>query len=119
MSGGSGAATRGRPGATYLFGGRDERTNVAVVRAIGAALDALRPQHAPHARIAYVVDRPGHDHRYAIDPTSAERGLGWNATMPFESGITETVGWYLANREWAAAIREQRYRGERLGGPAA
>lgn len=109
------AARNGKAGETYLFGGRAERTNLDVVRTICAALDELQPSGVPHERINYVADRPGHDHRYAIDPSSAERGLGWKQTRTFESGIRETVRWYLENNAWVDAVQAGRYRGERLG----
>jgi dTDP-glucose 4,6-dehydratase len=109
------AATRGVPGETYLFGGRAERTNLDVVKTICRVLDELRPSEPPHERIEFVRDRPGHDHRYAIDPSDAERSLGWSPRHGFELGIRETVEWYLTNRAWADGIRQQRYTGERLG----
>lgn len=65
--------------------------------------------------ITFVSDRPGHDRRYAIDPSKAERELGWQATETFESGLAKTVDWYLANDWWWRPIREQRYAGQRLG----
>ncbi len=113
------AVARGVPGATYLFGARSERTNLDVVRAICAALDALRPGAAPHERIEFVTDRPGHDVRYAIDPSFAEQQLGWTAQHRFDEGIADTVGWYLATRDWADSIRDHRYCGHRLGAAAA
>ncbi len=112
------AVERGVPGATYLFGGRSERTNLDVVRAICAALDVLRPESAPHERIEFVTDRPGHDLRYAIDPSIAEHRLGWKAERRFEDGIADTVRWYLDHRDWADRIRDHRYRGQRLGAAA-
>jgi dTDP-glucose 4,6-dehydratase len=65
--------------------------------------------------IEFVPDRPGHDLRYAIDPTKIETELGWRAEQSFESGIATTVGWYLDNEWWWRPLREGRYRGERLG----
>jgi dTDP-glucose 4,6-dehydratase len=109
------AATRGEAGQTYLFGGRSERTNLEVVRALCAALDELHPEGAPHERLEFVSDRPGHDRRYAIDPTHAEESLGWRAEHSFDAGIRRTVRWYLDHREWAHRVKESRYRGERLG----
>ena len=108
------ALERGRPGQSYLFGGRSERTNLEVVKAICALLDEHTP--APHASlITFVADRPGHDFRYAINPSKAERELGWQANIPFEAGLRQTVQWYLANRDWWEAILSGAYRLERLG----
>ncbi|AWN36109.1 dTDP-glucose 4,6-dehydratase [Methylobacterium radiodurans] len=107
---------RGRIGETYLLGGRAVRNNLAVVEALCAACDRLRPDGAPHARlITFVTDRPGHDRRYAIDCTKAEAELGWRPTKVFEAALEETIGWYLANEAWWRPIREGRYTGERLG----
>ena len=107
---------RGRIGETYLLGGRAVRNNLAVVEALCAAFDRLRPEAAPHARlITFVTDRPGHDRRYAIDPGKAEAELGWRPTKVFEEALEETIRWYLANEAWWRPIREGRYTGERLG----
>ena len=95
------AALTGAPGATYLFGGGAERTNLDVVRTLCALLDDRRPDLAPHEElIAFVTDRPGHDHRYAIDAASAQEGLGWAPARTFEEGLAETVDWYLGNADW-------------------
>jgi dTDP-glucose 4,6-dehydratase len=113
------AALAGRPGATYLFGGGAERTNLEVVRALCRTLDELRPAGAPHDRaIAFVADRPGHDQRYAIDASSAREGLGWRPGRTFEDGLAETVGWYLAHDAWSARRIGTAGLGRR-GGPAA
>jgi len=97
-------APSGTPGTTYLFGGNAERTNLHVVQTVCRLLDERRPNAAPHERlITYVTDRPGHDHRYAIDASSARDGLGWAPSRTFEVGLAETVDWYLANPEWCAA----------------
>ena len=75
-----------------------------------------RPRRQPRATSSNSSsDRPGHDRRYAIDPAKIERELGWRATESFESGIEKTVDWFLANEAWWRPIREDRYRGERLG----
>jgi dTDP-glucose 4,6-dehydratase len=115
------ALFRGVPGATYCLGPRQERTNLEVVRAICATLDRLRPDpEGPRERlITYVRDRPGHDFRYAMDPSGAEAALGWRAKHDFESGLEQTIAWYLANEAWWRPIREKRYSGQRLGGVAA
>lgn len=95
------AALYGQPGATYLFGGEAERTNLEVVETLCALLDEARPEDAPHRdRIQFVADRPGHDHRYAIDPQSAMNGLGWAPRHRFEDGLAQTLAWYLAHSPW-------------------
>ncbi len=107
---------RGKPGESYNIGGRAERRNLEVVHAICDFVDELSPR--PGSRrdlITYVVDRPGHDLRYAIDASKIERELGWKPARSFESGLRETVQWYLANAPWWTAIRSGAYRGERLG----
>jgi dTDP-glucose 4,6-dehydratase len=107
---------RGRLGETYLLGGRSVRNNLAVVKALCAAFDQLKPENGPHERlISFVADRPGHDRRYAIDPSKAEAEVGWRPTKVFEEALTETVRWYLDNKAWWRPIREGRYSGERLG----
>lgn len=108
----------GRPGETYNVAGRDERPNLAVVRAICAALDAelaepARPSCA--ALIASVPDRPGHDRRYAIDDARLRGELGWAPRRALEEGLRETVRWYLDHRAWWEEIRARRYDGRRLG----
>ena len=122
------AFARGVPGETYCIGGHGERTNLDVVRAICAAVDELVPDPAgPRERlVTYVQDRPGHDHRYAIDAAKAERALGWRPRRTFETGLRETVRWYLENRMWWERVRSGAYRedgagyaGERLGVAAA
>jgi dTDP-glucose 4,6-dehydratase len=107
----------GRVGESYNVGARSERTNLQVVEAICDVLDRRKPKRAGRHRdlIQFVSDRPGHDRRYAIDPAKIERELGWRATESFESGIEKTVDWFLANEAWWRPIREDRYRGERLG----
>jgi dTDP-glucose 4,6-dehydratase len=108
---------RGRPGETYAIGARQPRSNLQVVQAICAALDARLPDPAgPRTRlISFVADRPGHDFRYEIDPSRAEAALGWRATHDFESGLARTVEWFLAHRPWWEGVRAKRYGGQRLG----
>jgi dTDP-glucose 4,6-dehydratase len=111
-------ATKGRIGESYNVGGRAERTNLEVVETICDRLDARRPLPGGGARrslIEFVRDRPGHDRRYAIDPSKIERELGWRASESFESGIERTIDWYLANDWWWRPIREGKYAGARLG----
>lgn len=110
--------TKGVPGESYTVGGRNERTNLQVVHAICDALDEMRPRadgKSHRAAIAFVTDRPGHDFRYAIDPTKIEREIGWRASETFESGIVKTVSWYLDNEAWWGPLRAGAYAGERLG----
>ncbi|MGF1549987.1 MAG: dTDP-glucose 4,6-dehydratase [Sphingomonadaceae bacterium] len=110
--------TRGRVGESYNVGGREERTNLQVVEAICDALDERRPLQDGESRralITFVEDRPGHDRRYAIDPSKIERELGWRAEESFASGLAKTIDWYLDNEWWWRPIRERDYAGERLG----
>ncbi|WP_031550125.1 dTDP-glucose 4,6-dehydratase [Parvularcula oceani] len=105
------------PGSTYNVGGRAERRNIDVVRAICEAVDASGAGAAKRSEdlITYVTDRPGHDARYAVDCSKIERELGWTPSVAFEEGLEKTVRWYLDNRDWWEAIRSGAYRGERLG----
>lgn len=110
--------TEGRIGESYNIGGRAERTNLEVVETICALLDARRPRAGGRSYldlITYVTDRPGHDRRYAIDPTKSEQELGWTPLETFETGLARTVDWYLANGWWWRPIREQRFDGTRQG----
>ncbi len=88
---------RGRLGETYLIGARSERRNLDVVHAICDALDELRPRRGGSYRqlIRFVADRPGHDFRYAIDPSKIERELGWRAEVGFDAGLRRTIAWTL------------------------
>jgi dTDP-glucose 4,6-dehydratase len=111
-------ATNGRIGESYNVGGRAERTNLEVVETICDILDAKRPLQDGRARrdlITFVKDRPGHDRRYAIDPSKVERELGWLQQESFENGLSMSIDWYLANEWWWRPIREGRYSGARLG----
>ena len=108
----------GAPGESYNIGGRCERSNLQVVRGICDLLDARRPRAdgRPYAdQIEFVVDRPGHDLRYAMDAAKIERELGWRPLETFETGLAKTVDWYLENQSWWGPIRERAYAGERLG----
>ncbi|MBX9710868.1 MAG: dTDP-glucose 4,6-dehydratase [Xanthobacteraceae bacterium] len=108
--------TAGRPGETYNIGGRNERSNIDVVRDICSLMDRLRPASTSyHDLITFVADRPGHDMRYAIDATKCETELGWFAQETFETGIEKTVHWYLDNPDWWEPLRRRVYKGERLG----
>ena len=109
-------AARGRLGEKYNVGGRNERRNIDVVRTICALMDELSPKPGSHADlITFVTDRPGHDARYAIDATKLETELGWKARENFDSGIKNTVRWYLENEWWWRPLRDGVYSGERLG----
>ena len=108
-------AERGRPGETYNVGGRNERRNIDVVRRICEIIDRLAPADRPRDElIEFVVDRPGHDARYAIDASKLENELGWRAQEDFDSGIEKTVSWYLDNEWWWQPLRAG-YDRERLG----
>ena len=109
---------RGADGETYNVGGHNERTNLQVVQTICETLDELRPRPGggKYAElITYVADRPGHDLRYAIDPSKLMSELGWRPEETFETGIRKTVQWYLDNEWWWKPIHEKRYSGQRLG----
>jgi dTDP-glucose 4,6-dehydratase len=110
--------TDGRAGETYLIGGRSERTNLEVVRTICGLLDERRPRPGGgryEDLIEFVADRPGHDRRYAIDPSKAERELGWAPQESFETSMGKTIDWYLAREDWWRPLRDTKYAGERLG----
>ena len=109
---------RGKIGETYCVGGHNEKTNLSVVQTVCDLVDQMAPRADKTGRrdlITYVADRPGHDHRYAIDAGKIKRELGWAPKETFESGIRKTVAWYLENREWCRKIQEGRYDRERLG----
>lgn len=93
----------GRIGEIYNIGGHNERTNLEVVSTV------LKKLGKPESLIRFVKDRPGHDRRYAIDPTKIKNELGWYPETDFESGIEKTVRWYLENREWWEKIKSGEY----------
>ena len=102
----------GRLGETYNIGGWNEKTNLDVVNTVCAILDELKPNPGiTHysCLITYVKDRPGHDHRYAIDAHKIERELGWKPMETFETGIRKTVAWYLDNMGWVENIVSGEY----------
>ena len=107
----------GAPGETYCVGGNNEWTNIDIVRLVCRTLDSHQPDpHGNYERlITFVPDRPGHDLRYAINASRIARELGWNPIETFESGISKTVQWYLANMDWLSDIRGKQYHGQRLG----
>ena len=109
---------QGVVGETYNVGGNAERTNIDVVRAICYLLDARHPLPGgkPHDNlITFVKDRPGHDRRYAIDASKLQRELSWQPAQTFETGIAQTVDWYLSNQTWVQRVLDGSYRMERLG----
>ncbi|GAN80832.1 dTDP-glucose 4,6-dehydratase [Acidocella aminolytica] len=112
--------TQGVPGETYCIGARQPQKNIDVVKAICSILDRKLPSEngARERLITYVTDRPGHDHRYEIDPSSAETALDWTAAHDFERGLAVTIGWYLDHRPWWEGIRSKKYSGQRLGAGA-
>jgi dTDP-glucose 4,6-dehydratase len=108
----------GEPGESYIIGGRAERKNIEVVTRICETLDRIRPRadgQSYKEQISYVSDRPGHDHRYAIDPGKIERQLGWKAQESFDSGIERTIRWYLDNESWWRPLVEEKGAVERVG----
>jgi dTDP-glucose 4,6-dehydratase len=112
------ALEQGRPGATYLMGGHGEQRNLDVVERLCDLVDEMAAPLASGPRrglIRFVQDRPGHDMRYAIDPSTSERELGWRPRHDFDSGMRSTIRWYLENRSWWERVRSGAYRGERLG----
>ena len=107
-------------GETYNIGGHNEKTNLEVVHAICDLLEELHPDKPAGVNqyrdlIEHVKDRPGHDHRYAIDATKIQRELGWTPQETFESGLRKTVQWYLDNPEWWQSVLSGDYQLARLG----
>ena len=107
---------KGTLGRTYNIGGENEVKNIDLVKIICSLLDELRPAAKPYAdQITYVTDRPGHDMRYAIDPTRIRTELGWRPSVTLEQGLRKTVEWYLDNESWWKALQARDGVGERLG----
>lgn len=102
----------GRPGETYNVGGWNEKENIEIVQTICDLVDEIVPRKegSRRALITYVKDRPGHDRRYAMDARKIERELGWKPKATFESGIRQTVRWYLDNEEWVRDVTSGSYR---------
>ncbi len=98
--------TQGRIGETYNIGGHNERANHPMVERICDLIDEMAPQLGGGSRklIRFVKDRPGHDRRYAIDASKIERELGWRPAHTFETGLRETVRWYLDHQDWVQAV---------------
>jgi dTDP-glucose 4,6-dehydratase len=107
---------KGELGRSYNIGGENEARNIDLVRTICAHMDELRPRNFPHEQlITFVTDRPGHDRRYAIDPTRIRTELGWRPSVTVEEGLRRTVEWYLANENWWRPLLDRQGVGQRLG----
>ncbi len=107
---------KGKNHRSYNIGGENEARNIDLVRSICRILDDLRPANHPYAdQISFVTDRPGHDARYAIDPTRIRNELGWRPSVTLEEGLERTVRWYLDNEGWWRALQDRKGVGERLG----
>ena len=108
--------TKGTLGRSYNIGGENEVSNLELVKMICARLDGRHPSGAPHADlITFVADRPGHDLRYAIDPSRIRTELGWQPSVTVEEGLARTVDWYLENEDWWRALQNRQGFGQRLG----
>ena len=106
----------GQSGRSYNIGGENEATNLELVQKICAILDEKRPGNRPYAdQITYVTDRPGHDQRYAIDPTRIREELGWRPSVTLDQGLERTIDWFLANEPWWRALENRDGVGKRLG----
>lgn len=109
-------ATKGAEGRSYNIGGEAEVSNLDLVQMICTLLDARKPQNAPHSSlITFVDDRPGHDRRYAIDPTRIKNELDWTPSVTLEQGLARTVDWYLENEAWWRPLLARQGVGQRLG----
>ena len=107
---------KGQLGRSYNIGGENEATNLGLVQTICAILDQKRPGNRPYAeQITFVTDRPGHDQRYAIDPSRISRELGWRPSVTLEEGLEKTIQWFLDNEGWWRALETREGVGERLG----
>ena len=108
---------KGIVGRSYNIGGENELTNLQLVRMICEILDVLRPKSdgAYADLISFVEDRPGHDLRYAIDPSRIMDELGWRPSVSVEQGLMKTVNWYIDNKAWWQPLRKRKGVGERLG----
>lgn len=112
------AMDKGKSGQTYCIGGEAEYSNLEVVKAIAATLDQLAPREdgqRHETAIEYVMDRPGHDFRYAMDITRIRSELGWSPSHTFEEGLEKTISWYLENRNWWQAILDAGEGSQRIG----
>ncbi len=109
-------AQKGKIGRSYNIGGENEATNLELVTKICAILDEKRPGNAAYAeQITFVTDRPGHDQRYAIDPTRIREELGWRPSVTLDEGLEKTVQWFLDHEDWWRALQDRDGVGKRLG----
>lgn len=108
---------KGPLGRSYNIGGENERTNLELVKTLCAILDKKRPKPSGSYadQITFVTDRPGHDARYAIDPTRIRTELGWRPSVTVEEGLARTVDWYLDNEAWWRPLQARQGVGQRLG----
>jgi dTDP-glucose 4,6-dehydratase len=111
------AANKGNVGESYCVGGHGERSNKHVVNTICQFMDHLQPSGAPHSRlITPVADRPGHDQRYAIDPSKITKELQWQPRHDLDTGLNATLDWYFRHQDWCKNLAEHSgYKGNRLG----
>ena len=107
---------KGIVGETYCIGGASEKTNLEVIDTLCEILDRKFPERTPHSKLkTFVKDRPGHDHRYAIDFSKIKNELDWAPSFSFEEGMEKTVDWYLSHQEWCENVTSGKYQRERLG----
>jgi dTDP-glucose 4,6-dehydratase len=108
---------KGELNRSYNIGGENERSNLELVQTLCAILDDLQPRTSGRYadQITYVTDRPGHDARYAIDPSRISTELGWRPSVTVEEGLRQTVQWYLENEDWWRALQNRDGVGTRLG----
>jgi dTDP-glucose 4,6-dehydratase len=109
---------KGLLGRSYNIGGENERTNLELVQTLCGILDRLQPRADGMSyadQITFVTDRPGHDARYAIDPTRMQTELGWRPSVTVEEGLEKTVRWYLDNEAWWRPLLDRHGVGQRLG----
>jgi len=107
---------KGEPGETYNIGGNCELTNLNLVKKICDFLDQLQPGKQLYGKqIKFVADRPGHDHRYAIDISKIQSELGWSPGEDFDSNLQKTIIWYIENQQWCKKVCHGGYNGQRLG----
>ncbi len=108
----------GRPGQSYAISSRESCANLELLQLLCRLLDRKRPLAAGRSyaeQLVPVADRPGHDRRYALDPSRMGAELGWRASHGLAAGLDSTVDWYLTNPEWTQKVMAHRYGGERLG----